>query len=358
MEDINSILEFGVHEAALSFPNIAQVDPGRQGEINASNQLMQQAVTYLQWYSQPHTVYNLNCRLLPENKVSVGDKVQLVYTGKLTEPDGKTVLDILDIDLAVYITGIGITYEANGGRAYSLQVSTTDRMLLDTDSLVASYLRDVQLYKVLANPVITTWYFTNSGQCDQLSGKYSPDPDFVPTQVRLKIPLSDDVLIVHQALLTLKTKRASLYQPISGSFAGNRPPTSAPGFLSLFLFTEAEAGSYTGALDLGDAGIIDLVSGTNGIDASTITYTQAGRLIGANNRIWGYPAYEQTFQFDLTEWLYNASGGLNQAHEIVVYNDNQDIIAGQQTTPPYDWSFGEVELTLELKITLRQDART
>lgn len=358
IEDVDSILKYGLHEACPVWSSISLQPPGSDAaQLAAKNQLHSAAVSYLQLHKAPHVAYQFDVERLPD-KVKIGDKLWLRYHG---DSDRRTLDnpvvkpgDITDVDELLFVTGIEKTWrgkDAGGGIAYRLEVSTLDKPVVSDKVLQVSNLQQSEVYRTLAEPKKQTLRSGIQAVTDQLISAVAPSPLDQPVRAKFEIEFEEDVLILHKALLYIET---SLGIATSNQIFINGNPrreTSIPYYLSIFI-NDYDIGT--------DMQTIDEISGTSGIDPTTITTEYAGKTIANPPRdsVWGLPDTPQQFRFDIARFLKNEDGSVNRKHTIEVYNAQSATMGtGVFPNPPSEIpSFGTVRFSYIIEVTTTEDA--
>lgn len=144
IEDATSILTYGTLERTMAWKDIAPITNADSDIEAAANALYDAAAAHLAWYKDAQTTYAVNTLKVPSG-LHVGDKVRLVYRGRVTR-DGSTY-SWLDVDTLFYVLKISRQYAANGAETASIEISNVARQALDDNGVVIGALQANEVWK-------------------------------------------------------------------------------------------------------------------------------------------------------------------------------------------------------------------
>lgn len=333
LEDRASIDAYGLHEAMLTFSNIADVDPAPSLQIEAANNLYYRAAAYLQLYSISQVAYQFNCYRLPDH-VQIGSKVRLTYHDWADRRQNGAVVPqsaLVDVDNDFWITSIDRAWNEDGSVLYTVEASNVDRRPTTDEDIIASQIREANVERTLANPITRTAIYSVSSFGDIKAAWMSPS--YPPQPATLTIKLPDDVIELESIVLGVETPETSMYR-YNGTYA------TGTIFRWSFFFN---------GKSLIPLGLKDLLRGDEALNAPEAVGDQAVVGVGYNEQTFGVVNVPGSFRFDLTEWIKDA--GISNTHTIEIINYNRFGVA---VTDGED-SFGEVKFLLEMKYTTIQD---
>lgn len=332
LEDRASIDKYGLHEAMLTFSNIADVDPAPSLQIEAANNLYYRAAAYLQLYSIPHVAYQFNCYRLPDH-VQVGSKVRLTYHDWADRRQNGAVVPqsaLVDVDNDFWITSIDRAWNEDGSVLYTVEASNVDRRPTTDEDIIASQIREANVERTLANPITRTAIYSVSSTSDQRAGFLSPS--YPPIRANLTISFPDDMIELISVVLTVSTVTSLI-----------------PRYNSAGVFEEGTLYRFSFWLNgrsMIPLGLEDLIAGSEDYNALEYVGDQAVVGVSYQEKTLGSEGTPGTWKFDLTEYIKEA--GASNSHLVEIYNYNRGALVP-------DTSFGEVKFLLETKYITIQD---
>jgi hypothetical protein len=133
-------ITYGQIERFLSFKDIAPISNSDWDMQQASNYLLRAALTYLERFSQPQTLYRIAVAKL-NKAVLPGQTIRVVYRRVI---DGYKAVDI-DQDLHVLESTTRI--DQTGIRTVEMQVSTVDRWPVSDDEILVSEIEEGRVFE-------------------------------------------------------------------------------------------------------------------------------------------------------------------------------------------------------------------
>ncbi|RMG88413.1 MAG: hypothetical protein D6712_03705 [Chloroflexi bacterium] len=208
IKDDASIAEYGQIEAVVRMPDA----PYLAGSItNAANTLYDWAVAQLNRKKTPQKTYAVSGLKL-DSRVLPGDKVRLVYSGKIIQ-DGQ-IVNYEDIDDLFWVISATETYDMNGSR-FSWEISNVDIEPANAADMVADALLQMDISPLEQKLTASIARHTVSGTLAKGAA----------VEMTFNIP----ALVVDIGTATLRVTRADGTGPyvvdfkIDGVYSGNGP---------------------------------------------------------------------------------------------------------------------------------------
>lgn len=372
IQDDTSVTNYGEIWKVLTFPNIRPITNSAANIVNAANALKLTAEAYLARHTAPRVTYDVVVRGL-RTDIQVGDTVRLQYRGVV---EGYSYIDVDD---DFYVMDIMRSRSVNGDRFATLTISTlAERRTSDTD-IVLDVVRDINALKV--HVPLTLAYAP--------VGPYAKRMDS-SNEAEFTVRIGEEVNRLNYAILRFKTSplRASATAAASG---GGATSSANGAHRHIVAFNCANQGAiwsggawqfdntfYLGKYtiiveeDGTDLDIVEIPSWQADAGKEWYTYDEANdhtHTVTAHTHDLTYGLYEDDqyptelslsingidrttelggtwddagegieVEIDITDFLVNAVGGLQQNHSIIFSCDS-----GQ----------GEIEAEVDMLVTIQ-----
>lgn len=366
IQDAASVAAYGERWKVLSLPQVRPISNSDTGIAYAADALKLMAEAYIIRHLVPKVTYAVDVIALRKD-IQVGDTVRLQYRGVV---EGYSYIDIDD---DFYVLDVAISRDVSGNRTNKLTIATAaERRTTDAD-IVVDVVRDITALKM--HVPITLAYAPIGPYTRRMDSTH--DANFT---VRIK----EEIVYCNRALLRFKTSplRSSATAASSGGgataadggdhrhamfyylgFPGSPEPNPATGWATYYykdslgndegypmpylvtappggrdIYTFGASGDHTHIVP---AHAHDLTYGI--YEDSTHPQTISLEINGIDRTVelggqWALTNVSADVEIDITDFLVNAVGGLQQNHSIVF-----SCASGQ----------GEIEAEIDLLVSIQ-----
>lgn len=208
IEDAGSVATYGAVERVLPFNDVRPITNSLADVQAAADTLYALAYAYVRKFSQPFSVYQVECVNLSES-ARPGSIVTIEYRGVVDLPGGRTAYLFLNRD-PFYILERTANYGDTGDPTYTLTVSSNGEGNVSSEDIFRSAVRDIDRFK--ARPIPTQTFYTKANPTLGVSAQSSTN---ARVDVHFPFVIGDETLFINDMVLEMYLSRFVSYTATS-----------------------------------------------------------------------------------------------------------------------------------------------